>query len=41
LREAASPINGGGHVNYGPPEENFARIAARWGQLLNVHIDPW
>lgn len=41
LREAESLINGDRQAHYGPPEANFARIAVRWGQLLNVQIEPW
>lgn len=41
LREAESLINGPRQQHYGPPEANFARIAVRWGQLLNVQIEPW
>lgn len=41
LREAEGLINGDRQAHYGPPEENFARIAVRWGQLLNVQIEPW
>ena len=41
LREAEALINGPRQQHYGPPEANFARIAVRWGQLLNVQIEPW
>lgn len=41
LREADTLIHGDRQKHYGPPEENFRRIAVRWGQFLGVEIEPW
>lgn len=41
LQEADRLIHGPRQQHYGPPEENFRRIAVRWGQLLGVEIAPW
>ena len=41
LAEAMDLITGDREADYGPPEENFRRIAVRWSQFLGVEIEPW
>jgi hypothetical protein len=38
LREAARLINSERNVQYGPPSENFRRIARIWSVVLNVEV---
>lgn len=38
LREAARLINSERNVNYGPPTENFDRIAKIWSVILGINI---
>ena len=38
LREAARIISGDRDIQYGGPEENFARIAKIWSVILNVPV---
>ena len=38
LREAATIISGDRDVQYGGPEENFARIAKIWSVILGIVI---
>lgn len=40
LREAETLINGARAQAYGPPEENFARIAAGWSVIFNAPVSP-
>lgn len=40
LREAENLINGDRAKHYGPPEENFARIARGWEVILGAQITP-
>lgn len=40
LREAENLINGDRAQAYGPPEENFLRIAKGWEVILGVDITP-
>lgn len=39
LREAENLINGDRAKAYGPPEENFNRIAVGWSVILNADVD--
>lgn len=38
LREAENLINGDRAQAYGPPKENFRRIAQGWSVILNVDV---
>jgi hypothetical protein len=38
LREAARLIDSVRNVEYGPPTENFARIATLWSVILNTPV---
>jgi hypothetical protein len=38
LRDAARIISGERDVQYGGPEENFARIAKIWSVILNIKV---
>ena len=38
LREAARLINSERNVQYGPPKENFDRIARIWGVILSIEV---
>jgi hypothetical protein len=38
LREAARIISGDRDIQYGGPEENFARIAKIWSVILNIPV---
>lgn len=40
LAEADRLINGDRQAAYGPPAENFARIAAGWSVILGREISP-
>ena len=40
LAEAAALICGDRQAQYGPPAENFARIAAGWEVILGVPVAP-
>lgn len=39
LREAENLINGDRAKAYGPPEQNFKRIAVGWSVILNADVD--
>lgn len=41
LANAIDLINGPRQASYGPPEENFERIAVRWSQHLGTEITPY
>lgn len=41
LAEACALINGDRQAAYGPPAENFGKIAERWSQLLGQTVQPW
>ena len=41
LAEACALINGDRQDAYGPPAENFCKIADRWSQLLGQAVQPW
>lgn len=41
LEQAGNLINGPRQAHYGPPHENFQRIADRWTQTLGVKVEPW
>jgi len=41
LKTADQLINGQRQVDYGSPQENFARIAGRWSQIVGVEIEAW
>ena len=38
LREAARIVSGDRDIQYGGPEENFARIAKIWSVILNIPV---
>jgi len=38
LREAADLVNLSRAIEYGPPETNFARIAAGWSVILGADV---
>jgi len=40
LAAADKLINGDRQANYGPPQENFARIAAGWSVILKTDVTP-
>lgn len=40
LWQASELVTGERQEQYGPPEENFERIAAGWSVLLGVDIEP-
>lgn len=40
LAEASELISGDRQKDYGPPEENFARIADLWAVVLGVDVSP-
>jgi hypothetical protein len=40
LTRAADLINGDRAKQYGPPQENFARIAAGWSVILGTTVTP-
>jgi len=40
LTEADALIHGDRQKTYGPPEENFARIAAGWQVILGAPVTP-
>ena len=40
LKEANELIHGDRQKDYGPPEENFARIAKGWSVILGAQVTP-
>lgn len=40
LAKADELINGERQQHYGPPQENFARIAAGWAVILGTSVTP-
>lgn len=40
LDTAKALINGDRQSHYGPPDENFRRIAAGWGVILGCDVSP-
>jgi len=41
LHDAAALIQGERQSDYGPPEKNFADIAAMWSVILDQNITPY
>lgn len=41
LDRASDLINGPRQESYGPPQENFKRIAARWAQVFGHEVEMW
>lgn len=41
LNQAADLVGGERQNDYGPPEENFERIAALWSVILGVDVEPF
>ena len=40
LNQAEQLINGPRAKDYGDAKENFSRVAAMWGAILDQHIEP-
>lgn len=38
LEEAANIVNGARRKDYGPPNEEFPKIAAMWSQILGITV---
>lgn len=41
LEQASALVNGDRERDYGTPQENFARIAERWSQIVGRRLEPW
>lgn len=41
LNDAIGLVNGPRQKDYGKPEVNFSRIAARWSQHLGITVTPY
>jgi len=41
LNDAIELVNGPRQATYGPPAENFGRVAIRWSQHLGIDVTPY